>query len=83
MIRRIGLAGAMVLVMGLSVLGQTATAQEDAKALVDKAIKALGGEEPLSKIKAVSYKVKGTISFGENENEFTSLTVLQGYDHSR
>lgn len=72
----------MLLATGFCSLGRTAEAQ-DAKAIIDKAIKALGGEETLGKIKAVSFKVKGTISFGENENPFTSTTIMQGIDHSR
>jgi hypothetical protein len=60
------------------------TARGDAKeaaAIVDKAIKALGGEEKLSKAKVVQWKGKGKIRFGENENEFTAESTTQGLDH--
>src|SRR5947209_12540047 len=56
---------------------------KDATAILDKAIKALGGEEKLSKIKAASWKTKGTISFGGNDNEVTTESIVQGLDHFR
>jgi hypothetical protein len=49
-------------------------------AVLDKAIKALGGEAKLSKAVAFSRKAKGTISFGGNENEFTTESTTQGLD---
>jgi hypothetical protein len=57
--------------------------ERDTKAILDKAIKALGGEEKLSKVKGATWKAKGKISFGENESEFTSETTVQGIDHYR
>jgi hypothetical protein len=56
---------------------------KDAKAILDKAINALGGEEKLSKAKAFSWKHKGTITFGGNDNQFTGHAVIQGLDHYR
>lgn len=64
------------------VLSSSARA-EDPAAILDKGIKALGGEEKLSKIKAASWKAKGTITFGGSDNEFTSVTTVQGLDHQR
>jgi hypothetical protein len=55
----------------------------DAKAILDRAIMALGGEEKLSKVKAASWKTKGTITFNGSDNAFTSQTVVQGLDHLR
>lgn len=57
--------------------------EKDAMAIVDKGIKALGGEEKLTKAGAYSVKSKGTISFGGNESEFTSHATHQGLDHYR
>ncbi len=51
-------------------------ADPDAKAVIDKAIKAAGGEEKLAKIKAFSWKTKGVITFGDNDNDFTSESTL-------
>jgi hypothetical protein len=55
----------------------------DAKAIVDKAIKALGGEEKLSKVKVATWKSKGTITIMGNESPITTQTTLQGLDHIR
>jgi hypothetical protein len=57
--------------------------EKDAKAIVDKGIKALGGEEKLTKAGIYSLKSKGTISFGGNESEFTSHATHQGVDRCR
>jgi hypothetical protein len=56
---------------------------KDVNAILDKAMKALGGEEKLSKIKAATWKSKGTITFGGNDNEFSSTSTVQGMDHFR
>ncbi len=55
----------------------------DAKSIVDKAIKALGGEEKLGKVNAFSWKGKGTITFNGNENDFTSEMTFKGLDQYR
>src|ERR1700687_720216 len=53
----------------------------DPKAVLDKAIKALGGEDKLSKVKAATSKANGKITFGGNDNEFTTTSTFQGLDH--
>jgi len=64
--------------------GPSARADEpDPKAVIDKAIKALGGEEKLSKSRMTASKTKGTISFAGNDNEFTGHATVSGLDHSR
>src|SRR5690349_3876879 len=73
---------AMTLVFGLNGLVRAADAP-DPKATLDKAIKALGGEEALGKVKAASMKSKTTITFNNNSNEGTGLTIFQGLDHIR
>src|SRR5262249_4954677 len=55
----------------------------DAKAVLDKAIKAKGGEAKLSMGKAATWKTKGTFSFGGNESNFTAQTTIQGLDQLR
>jgi hypothetical protein len=57
--------------------------EKDAKAILDKAISALGGAEKLDKIKAFSWKSKGTITFNDNENEFTGQVTIKGLDQYR
>jgi len=56
---------------------------KDTKAILDKAIKALGGEEKLSKATAISWKTKGTITINGDDNEFSGQTTFQGLDHYR
>ena len=55
----------------------------DAKSILDKAIKALGGEEKLSKAEAFSWKAKGTVNFNGNANESTAEVTVKGLDHFR
>src|SRR5947209_8064410 len=75
------LGAVLMTVLGTS-LGSPARAEDD-KAIVDKAITALGGEEKLSKVKAATWKGKGKINFMGNESEFTSQMTVQGLDHFR
>src|ERR1043166_574197 len=56
---------------------------DDANAVLDKAIKALGGEEQLTKVKAAAWKSKGTITFQGNDNEVSMSYTAQGLDHFR
>jgi hypothetical protein len=67
-------------------LGMAASSQadeKDAKAVIEKGIKALGGEEKLTKAGTCSWKSKGTITLNGDDNEFTSVSTLQGLDHYR
>src|ERR1700730_4478139 len=66
------LAAALVCGIGLS-----------ARAGVDKAIKALGGADKLSKIKALTWTNKGKITLKDTENDFTSKVTIMGLDHFR
>jgi hypothetical protein len=62
---------------------QSRADDKDAKAILDKAISALGGAEKLGKASAFSWKSKGTITFNENENEFTGQVTIKGLDQYR
>src|SRR5262249_34353933 len=60
---------------------QPARAEEggDAKAIIDKAIKALGGEDKLNTaLKGCSWKTKGTLSIMGNDNPFSTDNTLKG-----
>jgi hypothetical protein len=58
--------------------------EKDVQAILDKAIKALGGEDKLSKIEAVAWKGKGKMIIGDNqEHEFTGQAIAQGFDRFR
>jgi zinc protease len=76
---------AVLLTMLVSGLGSPGRAEGDknATAILDKGIKALGGEEKLKAIKAVTWKAKGTININDNDSEFTSEVTMQGLDHFR
>src|ERR1700722_1136900 len=54
-----------------------------ASAVLDKAIKALGGEAKIEKIEAFTWKTKGTITLEGNDNEFTLHATAQGLEHLR
>lgn len=57
---------------------QMARADDAANAVLDKAIKALGGEEKLKGAKAITWAAKGTLSFGGNDNPFSTSVTAQG-----
>src|SRR4051812_38408749 len=82
MTRFLSAALTLTFLLGLSGLGRAADAK-DATALLDKAIKALGGEAKLSQVKAAAWKTKGTIAFGGNDSEVATQTTVQGLDHLR
>jgi len=60
-----------------------ADADKGTGAVIDKAIKALGGEEKLGSVKGATWKAKGTITIGGDDNKFTSQTTVQGHDRFR
>jgi hypothetical protein len=71
------------MVLAALTLGAARADGPDAKEVIDKAIKALGGEEKLAKIQAYSYKAKGKVTFGGNENDVDVTIVAKGLDHYR
>jgi hypothetical protein len=78
------LLGTMLVVVLGSGLGRPVLADEkDPTAILDKAIKALGGEEKLKKAEAMSWKGKGTITFNDNERNINFHATVQGLDHYR
>ena len=58
-------------------------AADDPKAIVDKGIKALGGEEKLAKAKILFWKNKGKIFIQGNPSEFSSEATAEGLDRYR
>jgi hypothetical protein len=82
MARFLGALLVSVIVFGLSDSVRAADTK-DAKAILDKAIKALGGEANLGKAKGFSWTHKGTINFGGTDNQFTGHAVAEGLDHYR
>jgi hypothetical protein len=76
------LLGAIVITVFVAVPVQADDA--GAKAILDKAIQALGGEQKLAKAsEAATWKAKGTLNLGGNESEFTGKSTNKGLDHFR
>jgi hypothetical protein len=76
------LCGAMLAAFFLIGVGNSVRA-DDVNAILDKAIKALGGEEKLSKVQGISWKSKTKFSFDGNDGEADLQLTAQGLDHSR
>lgn len=62
------------LLLGLT---QGASAQDDVRAIIQKAIKAHGGEQKLARMKAVRDQAKGTMYLGDMAIAFTGESVYQ------
>jgi hypothetical protein len=56
---------------------------QDVKAVLEKGLKALGGEDKLAKIEAYSWKSKGKITLNDNDNDITLNGTVQGVNHYR
>jgi hypothetical protein len=82
MTRLISAVVATGLVLGLGRLA-LADGNQDVKAVIDKAVKALGGADKLSAVKASVWKTKGKIKMNDNDGDFTSKVTAQGIDHNR
>ncbi len=65
------------------VVGRACADDQDVKSILAKAVKALGGEEKLDKVKAFSWKAKGTVTFNGNEMDSNSEATVQGLGHYR
>jgi hypothetical protein len=73
-----------VLVSTFAVACGTARADEqEAKAVVDKAIKAMGGEEKLAKAEIIDWSGQTKMTFNDNTNEFKSHVTAKGLTHFR
>jgi hypothetical protein len=80
--KSIGRAALVTLACAVSV---AARAGEDPgiAAVLDKAIRSLGGEERLTKFKAATYKTRGKIWVEGKEHPFTGEFAVQGLDRYR
>ena len=79
--RLVGLGVAAVFFSVVS--GPSWADDQEVKSILDKAIKAMGGEEKLGKVEAFSWKSKGTVVFNGNENESKNDVTVKGLDHFR
>jgi hypothetical protein len=74
------LAAAMACIIAYPARGADA---ENPRVIVDKAIKALGGQQNLGKIKAFTIKAKGKLNFGGMTTDFTVESTVAGLSHVR
>jgi hypothetical protein len=81
MTRYLGAVLVMALVLGSDRPGRAD--EKDVQAVLDKAIKAMGGAEKLGALKAATWKGKGKIHFGDNESAFDSTATFEGLGHFR
>ncbi len=77
------LGAALLAVIAAAPINPARADEQEAKAVLDRAIKAVGGEAVLGKAGVITWKAKGTISFGGNDNQYTGQTTAQGLDRSR
>ena len=76
--------GAVLVTLGLAIPISPARADEkDTNAILDKAIKAMGGEEKLKKADVLTWKTKGTITFNGNDNTVGITATVQDLEHYR
>ncbi|WZO99099.1 hypothetical protein EP7_000692 [Isosphaeraceae bacterium EP7] len=73
--------GVAALLLGLT--GGASAEDKEAKAVIDRAIKALGGEDALARADVISWKSKGKIYLEGTPNGFTLRTTLKGLDRTR
>jgi hypothetical protein len=65
-------------------LGRLALADDqETKAIIDKAVKALGGAEKLGAAKAVTWKSKGKLRRNDSESDFSSKVTARGIEQFR
>ena len=74
---------ALLCMLAFGVSGPARADEQEAKAVIDRAIKASGGEEKLSGVKAYSVKGKGTVVIDGTDIDFTFETTTQGIDKFR
>jgi len=76
--------GAALAIFFVAAAGYPARADDkDPNAILDKAIKAMGGEEKLKKLDAMTWKSKASIIINGDSNDITLNSTVQGLDHYR
>ena len=73
----------LVTTISFAGLGPARADDQDAKAILDKAIKALGGEAKLKTASTHYWKAKGKLHFGAEERDVESQVTASGLDHIR
>src|SRR5262245_46703016 len=65
------------------VLGGVAAGADEPAAVLDKAIKALGGPDKLEKVTAFNMEAKGSVAIQGNDSNVGVKVTYQGIDHMR
>ncbi len=73
----------LVTALSFAALGPARADDQGTKSILDKAIRALGGEEKLTKAAAQSWKAKVTLHTGGGERDLESHVTASGLDHFR
>jgi hypothetical protein len=68
---------AVWMVVGLLAASSGLRAQDDVRAVVEKAVTAHGGKDRLGRIKAVQTRTRGVLTIGDGEAPFTAETLAQ------
>lgn len=76
------LAAVLLVLLGLVGSARAADAKEGTAA-IDKAIKAMGGQEKLAAMKGGVLKIKGKVTINGEADDFTMAITYQGLDHAR
>ena len=69
--------------LSIVLIGSARADEKEVTAVLDKAIKALGGEEKLAKAAGFSWKTKGTLTFNDSDNPISGQATLKGIGHYR
>jgi hypothetical protein len=77
------LGAALAILFVATTAGPTRADDKDPSAILDKAIKAVGGEEKLKKTDGMTWKSKGTLIINGDSNPFTVETTVVGLDQYR
>lgn len=82
---RTWLLGGLVAAMAMATAGGPSARADDkdVTAVLDKAIKALGGEEKLGKAAGFTWKFKGVLTLNGNDNELSGKTTIVAPDRYR
>jgi len=76
--------GVVLAIFFVAAAGGPARADDkEPNAILDRAIKAMGGEEKLKKLDAMTWKSKASIIINGDSNDITLNSTVQGLDHYR
>jgi hypothetical protein len=81
--KRLKMAALVLAIIGFWVTPSRAADDAAATAVIDRAVKELGGSHKLRAVNAMEWSSKGTITVDNTDNPFSLRIVLQGLDHRR